>query len=168
MEEKKKNSSMETTTLTAVPMEERKPWWSIAFIWAGSVICIPALMVGSMVTAGMGFGQAALCMVIGYVIVVFYMCLLGIQSSDLGLPCTVSISRAYGVRGSSFLVSLIRAQGKVDVYDLMSQLSRTYGCHVESKDKLTYKVKNTEVYYDRFLDRLYTNADLYYQELDEM
>ena len=68
----------------------------------------------------------------------------------------------------SFLVSLIRAQGKVDVYDLMSQLSRTYGCHVESKDKLTYKVKNTEVYYDRFLDRLYTNADLYYQELDEM
>ena len=65
-------------------------------------------------------------------------------------------------------MSLIRAQGKVDVYDLMSQLSRTYGCHVESKDKLTYKVKNTEVYYDRFLDRLYTNADLYYQELDEM
>lgn len=66
-------------------------------------------MVGSMVTVGMGFGQAALCMVIGYVIVVFYMCLLGIQSSDLGLPCTVSISRAYGVRGSSFLVSLIIA-----------------------------------------------------------
>lgn len=136
MEEKKKSSAMETTTLTAVPMEERKPWWSIAFIWAGSVICIPALMVGSMVTVGMGFGQAALCMVIGYVIVVFYMCLLGIQSSDLGLPCTVSISRAYGVRGSSFLVSLIIAvsntgwfgsQTRCVRHQLLQHYERLYG-----------------------------------------
>ena len=68
----------------------------------------------------------------------------------------------------SFLVSLIRAQDKVDVYELMSQLSRTYGCHVDDKWDLIYKVQNTEVYYDRILDRLYANADLYYQELDEM
>lgn len=132
MEEKKKNSSMETTTLTAVPMEERKPWWSIAFIWAGSVICIPALMVGSMVTAGMGFGQAALCMVIGYVIVVFYMCLLGIQSSDLGLPCTVSISRAYGVRGSSFLVSLIIAVSNTGWFGSQTAVCATSFCSIMS------------------------------------
>ena len=68
----------------------------------------------------------------------------------------------------SFLVSLIRAQDKVDVYELMSQLSRTYGCHVDDQWDLIYKVQNTEVYYDRILDRLYANADLYYQELDEM
>lgn len=49
---KKTNSAMETTTLTRVPESERRPWWSLAFIWAGSVICIPALMVGSMVMAG--------------------------------------------------------------------------------------------------------------------
>ena len=104
--QKKSSSAMETTTLTRVPESERRPWWSLAFIWAGSVICIPALMVGSMVMAGMDFKQSCLCMVIGYVIVVFYMCLMGIQSSDLGLPCTVAISRAYGVRGSSFLVNL--------------------------------------------------------------
>lgn len=113
---KKTNSAMETTTLTRVPESERRPWWSLAFIWAGSVICIPALMVGSMVMAGMDFKQSCLCMVIGYVIVVFYMCLMGIQSSDLGLPCTVAISRAYGVRGSSFLVSLIIAISNIVLY----------------------------------------------------
>ena len=47
--QKKPSSAMETTTLTRVPESERRPWWSLAFIWAGSVICIPALMVGSMV-----------------------------------------------------------------------------------------------------------------------
>ena len=132
MEEKKKSSSMETTTLKPVPMEERRPWWSIAFIWAGSVICIPALMVGSMVTAGMNFGQAALCMVIGYVIVVVYMCLLGIQSSDLGLPCTVAISRACGVRGSSFLVSLLIAVCNTGWFGSQTALCATSFCNIVS------------------------------------
>ena len=105
--EEKKSGLVENITLTKVPMDQRKPWISIAFIWAGSVICIPALMVGSFISAGMNFAQSALCMVIGYSIVVLYMCLMGIQSSDLGLPSTVAISRAYGKKGSSFLVSLV-------------------------------------------------------------
>ena len=109
METNKKSGAMENITLKPVPMEERKPWTNIAFIWAGSVICIPALMVGSFITAGMKYGQACACMAIGYIIVVAYMCLMGIQSADLGLPATVAVSRAYGKRGSSFLVSLVIA-----------------------------------------------------------
>ena len=129
---KKTNSAMETTTLTRVPESERRPWWSLAFIWAGSVICIPALMVGSMVMAGMDFKQSCLCMVIGYVIVVFYMCLMGIQSSDLGLPCTVAISRAYGVRGSSFLVSLIIAISNIGWFGSQTALCATSFCNIMS------------------------------------
>ena len=91
--DEKKTSLVEKITLTSVPADQRKSWPSIAFIWAGSVICIPALLVGSLISAGMNFKQSALCMVIGYVLVVFYMCLMGIQSSDLGLPATVAISK---------------------------------------------------------------------------
>ena len=129
---KKTHSAMETTTLTRVPESERRPWWSLAFIWAGSVICIPAMMVGSMVMAGMDFKQSCLCMVIGYVIVVFYMCLMGIQSSDLGLPCTVAISRAYGVRGSSFLVSLIIAISNIGWFGSQTALCATSFCNIMS------------------------------------
>lgn len=130
--QKKPSSAMETTTLTRVPESERRPWWSLAFIWAGSVICIPALMVGSMVMAGMDFKQSCLCMVIGYVIVVFYMCLMGIQSSDLGLPCTVAISRAYGVRGSSFLVSLVIAISNIGWFGSQTALCATSFCNIMS------------------------------------
>ena len=63
--EEKKTSLVENITLTSVPADQRKPWPSIAFIWAGSVICVPALMVGSLISAGMNFKQSALCMVIG-------------------------------------------------------------------------------------------------------
>lgn len=130
--EEKKNSSMETRTLTPVPAEERRPWYNIALIWAGSVICIPALMVGGMVTAGLNFKQAALCMIIGYAIVVFYMCLLGMQSSDLGLPTTVAISRAYGKRGSSFLVSLLIAVSCTGWFGSQTALCATSFCNIMS------------------------------------
>lgn len=33
--------------------EERQNWVSIAFVWIGSVICVPALMIGGMLGAGL-------------------------------------------------------------------------------------------------------------------
>ena len=50
--------AIETAGLSEVKAEERKSWASIAFIWAGSVCCVPALMVGAGITAGLPFGQA--------------------------------------------------------------------------------------------------------------
>ena len=43
--DEKKTSLVEKITLTSVPADQRKSWPSIAFICAGSVICIPALLV---------------------------------------------------------------------------------------------------------------------------
>ena len=130
--DEKKTSLVENITLTSVPADQRKSWPSIAFIWAGSVICIPALMVGSLVSAGMNFKQSALCMVIGYVLVVFYMCLMGIQSSDLGLPATVAISRAYGKRGASFLVSLVIAVCMIGWFAAQTSLCASSFCNIMS------------------------------------
>lgn len=128
--EEKKSSLVENITLTTVPADQRKSWLSIAFIWAGSVICIPALMVGSMISAGMNFKQSCLCMIIGFVLVVFYMCLMGMQSSDLGLPATVAISRAYGKRGSSFLVSLIIAVCMIGWFAAQTSLCANSFCNI--------------------------------------
>ena len=36
--------------------EERQSWISIAFVWIGSVICVPALMIGGMLGAGLTLG----------------------------------------------------------------------------------------------------------------
>ena len=130
--EEKKSSNMETITLTPVPASERRPWYNIALIWAGSVICIPALMVGSFVSAGLNFSQSVIAMIIGYCIVVAYMCLLGIQSSDLGLPTTVVISRAYGTRGSSLLVSLVIAVTMTGWFGSQTALCASSFCNIMS------------------------------------
>ena len=66
----------------------------------------------------------------------------------------------------SFETDRIRAHGSIDVYDLMTELTDRFGCRISDRLDLIYKVQGTEIYYDKFLDRLYANADAYYRELD--
>ena len=67
----------------------------------------------------------------------------------------------------SFLLDRICAHGWIDVFDLMTELTDRYGCTIHEKSDITYRLKNTQVYHDKILDRLYANADLYYRDLDE-
>ena len=36
-----------------IKAEERQRWGSIAMVWIGSVICVPALMIGGMLGSGL-------------------------------------------------------------------------------------------------------------------
>jgi hypothetical protein len=67
----------------------------------------------------------------------------------------------------SFLVDRVCAHGWIDTYDLMTELEGYFDCRVEDKSDITYRLKNTQIYYDKILDRLYANVDLYYRDLDE-
>ena len=103
------NSGFEQAGLNAIPLEERKNWPGIAFIWAGSCCCVPALMVGAGITMGLTFAQAALAMIVGYGVCVVLMILMSILAADKGMPAVVTISGAFGKIGSSKLVSCIIA-----------------------------------------------------------
>lgn len=112
----KKKGHVETITLEQVPDSEKKSWPSIAFIWAGNVICVPALMIGSMVSAGLNFRSSILAMFIGYGIVVVLMMLIAAQSAQTGRPTTVAVSRALGDRGFQWTLSLIIAVSMIGWY----------------------------------------------------
>ena len=66
----------------------------------------------------------------------------------------------------SFEMDRIREYGCIDVFDLINELTERFGCKVDDKWDVIYKVKGTEIYYDNILDRLYSNKDLYYAELE--
>ena len=67
----------------------------------------------------------------------------------------------------SFETALIRAEGSMDVYDLQRQMEQTYGCTIQDRLDLIYKVADSGVYYDKHLDRLYESEALYWREVDE-
>lgn len=61
----------------------------------------------------------------------------------------------------------ICAHGWIDVFDLMTELEERYGCVAGDKSDITHRLKNTQIYRDRDLDRLHANVDLYYRDLVE-
>ncbi|MDR0585098.1 MAG: cytosine permease [Treponema sp.] len=89
-----------------IPQENRQQWWSIASIWIGSMICIPALMVGGYLAQGFSFGGIILSCIIGFGIICAYMCFQGMQACDTGLPTVSMAAASLGIVGSR-LISLL-------------------------------------------------------------
>ena len=131
MEQKKnKDFQIETIALEEVPASERKSWTSIAFIWAGNVICVPALMVGGMIAAGLNFKQCVLAMLLGYGITVVLMMLIAAQAADTGRPAMVGVARALGDKGSSFTISLIMVVSLVGWYAYQTMVCAESFCNI--------------------------------------
>lgn len=61
---------------------------------------------------------------------------------------------------------MILENGSIDVFDLMTEMEEVYGCQISDRSDLIYKVGGTDVYYDKYMDRLYANEGVFNRELD--
>ena len=89
--------------------EERQNWVSIAFVWIGSVICVPALMIGGMLGAGLTLGGLFAAILISYALICVLMIFMGMLGCDTGLPTAVAASSALGEKGAKYIISAILA-----------------------------------------------------------
>lgn len=102
----KKKQGMEKKAMSQVGRDERQHWSSIAFIWIGTMICIPMLMVGGIFAANLTMSSIILATIIGFAVCCLIMVLGGMQGCDLGLASTMCATRAFGNTGSSFTMAL--------------------------------------------------------------
>ena len=109
MENKDKTqiSDFDSSTLTCVPMEERKSWMSVALIQAGGVICVPSLMLGGLLVDGLTITNAIIAGVVGFIIGITFMTITGFQGSDLGVPTAVCTRSVFGKTGSRAIISTL-------------------------------------------------------------
>ncbi|MBR5228485.1 MAG: cytosine permease [Firmicutes bacterium] len=99
----KQNSAFE------IKAEERQSWISITMVWIGSLVCIPALMIGGMIGSGITLGASALSIFIGYALVCVFMSFTGMHACDTGLPTSVMAGGALGEKGAKYIISLVLA-----------------------------------------------------------
>lgn len=69
MSEQEKTIFDEEAGLDAIPLERRTSWVSPAMVYAGCEFCIPVIMVGSGLVAGLGFKQAIWAILLGLVVI---------------------------------------------------------------------------------------------------
>lgn len=89
--------------------DQRQSWYSIALVWIGAMICVSSLMVGGMLGSGMTIGKCVVTILLGYGIVCVYMCFMGVQGCDTGLPTAVMAGGALGEKGGKYVISAILA-----------------------------------------------------------
>jgi cytosine permease len=92
-----------------VPEDKRQSWISLAAVWIGCMVCVPSLMVGGYLSQGFPISSILICIIIGYGIICAYMCFMGMQGCDTGLPTVSMASNALGEGGARFLISLLLA-----------------------------------------------------------
>ena len=102
-----KTFSVEKKAMSRIDASERQNWYSIAFIWIGIMVCVPALMVGSILASAMSFQNVVIAAVIGYAILGLIMSFMSMISSDLGLPAAMAATKGYGDLGASYVSSII-------------------------------------------------------------
>ena len=78
-------------------------------VWIGAMICVPALMIGGMLGAGLSLGAAALAIIIGYALICVFMSFMGMHACDTGLPTAVMAGGALGEKGAKYIISTILA-----------------------------------------------------------
>lgn len=100
---------MKQMTGFEIKAEERQSWISITMVWIGAMICVPALMIGGMIGAGLPLGSAALAIIIGYALICVFMSFMGMHACDTGLPTAVMAGGALGEMGAKYIISTILA-----------------------------------------------------------
>ena len=108
-EQTEKKTLFEDDAFQPVPQSERHGWWKTSFIWAGSSICVPTIMVGALMINGLSFLEMILAVVIGTGILSLVFCLQGTQGTDTGLPTVVLARSAFGRKGAGIIISFILA-----------------------------------------------------------
>jgi cytosine permease len=92
-----------------VEESKRQSWISLAAVWIGAMVCVPCLMVGGYLSMGFPISGILVCTLIGYGIICAYMCLMGMQGCDTGLPTAPMATSALGENGARFIISAILA-----------------------------------------------------------
>ena len=98
---------MKQNTGFEIKAEERQSWGAITMVWIGAMICVPALMIGGMLGAGLSLGAAALAIIIGYALICVFMIFMGMHACDTGLPTAIMAGGALGEKGAKYVISTI-------------------------------------------------------------
>lgn len=90
-----------------VPMRARHSMFSVTMVWMGFPMIITGAMTGSILVLGMGFTQALKAMVIGNLIMLFYVGALGLLGTRKGMNFALLASIVFGRKGYIFASGLL-------------------------------------------------------------
>ena len=109
--------------LAPIPQSERMSWQSIAMIQAGICVCVPAFLLGALLSDEMNFWPAVISGTLGYIIAIAVMCITGVIGSDLGVTSCVMAEGAFGKKGARYIVSTLFAINMLGWFGIQNKIT---------------------------------------------
>jgi cytosine permease len=98
-------------------------WFSIASIWFGGIVSVPALLIGSALISGLSFTTVLLAGFIGFSFVVFFMSLLSIAAVDKRKAIVPLASSSFGHLGANIIVGLVIGISTIGWFAVQSNIA---------------------------------------------
>ena len=103
------NASMFSDGFVPVTESEKLGWHRISFIWMGSSLSVPTIMVGAIMMDMMNIYEMLISVVCGSLFLLMIFAGQGMMGHDTGLPTVMNAHSAFGKSGAKTVISLIIA-----------------------------------------------------------
>jgi len=103
--------------------QQNTKWFSLAGIWFGGIVSVPALLVGSTLIAALSFNVSIVAGIIGFSFVVLFMSLLSIAAVEKRKATVSLASSSFGKTGANIIVGLVIGLSTLAWFGIQSNIA---------------------------------------------
>lgn len=98
-------------------------WYSLAGIWFGGIVSVPALLIGSSLISALSFSTSIWAGLIGFSFVVLFMSLLSMAAVDRRKATVALASSSFGENGAKIIVALVIGLSTLGWFGIQSNIA---------------------------------------------
>lgn len=98
-------------------------WFSLASIWFGGIVSVPALLIGSTLIASLSFKASLFVGIIGFSFVVFFMSLLSTAAVERRKSTVSLAASSFGKKGANIIVGLVIGLSTLGWFGIQSNIA---------------------------------------------
>ncbi len=103
--------------------KENVKWFSLASIWFGGIVSVPALLIGSLLISSLSFSSAVFAGFVGFTIVVFLMSIISIYAVEQQKSSVSLATNSFGAKGAGIIVGLVIGLSTLGWFGIQSNIA---------------------------------------------
>lgn len=98
-------------------------WVSLASVWFGGIVSVPALLIGSSLISSLKFSTALLAGFIGFSVVVFFMSIISVYAVERQESSVPLAANSFGNKGAKIIVGLVVGLSTLGWFGIQSNIA---------------------------------------------
>ncbi|MFV0248565.1 MAG: cytosine permease [Tenacibaculum sp.] len=106
-----------------IKKQEKTKWFSLASIWFGGIVSVPALLIGSMLISSLQFSSSVIAGFLGFTVVVVLMSIISISAVEKQQNAVSLAASSFGNKGAAIIVGLVLGLSTLGWFAIQSNIA---------------------------------------------